>query len=304
MRRAETLVLAAAAITVVLVTVLASGCGGEAPRITSITPTSGGTGTDVAVIGGAFGEGQGAGNLFFGNVKAQVKSWSDTAITATVPRDIKEGGYSVTVGNDGGTSDPVTFSVTAAGSHESTPGGLEHNTPVEAMEAFLKKNGVDPTGMTFSVYSVSKSDPAWKIDQADKGGQPYNQFLLHQVKGEWTVVAEAKSFSEDDLEKYGAPSDLVAQAPPKPSEVNAITTYLQSKGMPTAGWSLKVVKVSGVDSNWEVVRGTNSETSQSDNFLLVWNNMLGDWEVLADGGPPWTGVEFKGEPVPSDLETL
>ncbi len=35
--------------------------------------------------------------------------------------------------------------------------------------------------------------------------------------------------------------------------------------------------------------------------MLVWNNMLGDWECLSVAGPPWTGVEFKGMSVPSDL---
>ena len=304
-RRRRLSVLTATVCALALVATLTAGCGGSAPSISSITPSSGGPGTDVAVIGEAFGTTQGAGNIFFGNVNATVKSWTDTAITATVPKDVKEGGYTVTVATDGGTSDPVNFKVTAGGSSpESTPGRLEHTTPVAAMEAFLKMNGVDPSGMTFTVYSVSKSDPTWKIDQADKGGQLYNQFLLHQMKGDWTVVAEAKSFSTDDLKKYEAPSDLVAQTPPKPSEVNAIITYLQSKGMPADGWSLKVAKVSGIDSNWEIVKGTNAQTGQSDNFLLVWNGMLGDWQVLADGGPPWTGVDFKGETVPSDLETL
>ena len=38
--------------------------------------------------------------------------------------------------------------------------------------------------------------------------------------------------------------------------------------------------------------------------ILIWNNMLGGWECLSTAGPPWTGIEFKGEPVPSDLTNV
>jgi len=49
----------------------------------------------------------------------------------------------------------------------------------------------------------------------------------------------------------------------------------------------------------EVIHGVRN--GATDNFLMVWNNMLGNWQVIADGGPPWTGDQFKGEAVPKDI---
>ncbi len=57
---------------------------------------------------------------------------------------------------------------------------------------------------------------------------------------------------------------------------------------------------SSLDPGWEVVRITvpGGEPFEA---VLVMNNMLGGWECLKTGEPPWNGVEFKGESIPSDL---
>jgi len=88
--------------------------------------------------------------------------------------------------------------------------------------------------------------------------------------------------------------------PPKPStQAEAIQAYLSAKGQPVDNPTLSVLKTSTINPNWEVIHGVRNGVA--DNFLLVWNNMLGNWECLADGGPPWTGVQFKGQDVPADL---
>ncbi|MBU1670655.1 MAG: IPT/TIG domain-containing protein [Actinobacteria bacterium] len=310
MRRGRVTVPAAAICVLAMVVALSAGCGGaNKPVVSSTTPASSDPGLEVAILGQDFGSEQGDSTVSFGDQKTAVQDWTDTAITAMVPRDLKAGDYKVTVTTSGGTSDPLDFEVLKTGtSHAVNPGEIEHTVPVQAIEAWLKKSGVDATGMTFSVYSASKNDPNWKIDNAYQGGSLWGQFLLRNVKGNWTVVEAKQAITSDDLKKYGAPSDLLPSPPTPPTppqppkEAAAITAYLQSKGQLIDGWTFRVAKVSTQDPNWEIVTGTREATS--DNFLVVFNNMLGDWQCLADQGPPWPGVEFKGEAVPSDLNSL
>jgi hypothetical protein len=284
---------------------LAAGCGGAKPSITSIKPSSGTGGNLAAISGTGFGKSQGSSKVMFGNTIAVVESWSETGIAVKVPSDLKAVSLNVTVTVGSTVSNGVVFKVASGGtspSEASTPGEIEHNTPVQAMLAYLKANGQPTTGWTFSVLTVSKSDPNWKIDQGVLTGNPQAAFfLLHKVNGNWQVLAYGSDFNP---QQYGAPADLKlvqpAPNPPKPNtEAQVIQSLLASKGKPTDGWQLSLLKVSKTDPNWEVIQGVRQGVT--DNFLLVWNNMLGNWECLADGGPPWTGVEFKGEHVPADL---
>ena len=50
--------------------------------ITSVTPTSGGPGTSVTVIGTGFGSTQGEGLVWLGGANGQVVSWTDTQAVA------------------------------------------------------------------------------------------------------------------------------------------------------------------------------------------------------------------------------
>jgi hypothetical protein len=284
---------------------LAAGCGGAKPGITLVKPSSGAGGALVAIAGTGFGKSQGSSKVMFGNTIAAVESWSDTGIAVKVPSDINAGSLNVTVTVGSAVSNGVIFKIATAGSstpEASTPGEIEHNTPVQAMLAFLKSKGQPTTGWTFSVLTVSKSDPNWKIDEGVLTGNPQAAFfLLHKVNGNWQVLAYGSDFNP---QQYGAPADLKlvqpSPNPPKPNtEAQVIQAYLASKGKPSDGWQLSLLKVSQTDPNWEVIQGVRQGVT--DNFLLVWNNMLGDWQCLADGGPPWTGIDFKGEPVPADL---
>jgi len=289
-------------------TLAACGCGKKAPTIDSISPSSGAAGAEVTIKGSDFGASQGTSTVGFGSVTASVEAWSDSEIKTKVPSDLEAGKYEVSVTTADGTSEKMQFEVTKAGAESRKEGHVEHNDPQQAMIEFMKKNGMDPTGYTFSVYKVSKTDPNWKIDEASKTGTQSIFFLLHNVNEEWTVVADGTDF---DPQKFGAPSDLTWGGPPAPSpqpdmskQNQAVLSYIQSQGLPTNDWKLTLVKVSKTDPNWEIINGTEISTGQSKDFLLVWNNMAGAWEVLSDAGPPWTGVEFKGEAVPADLTTL
>ncbi|MHB8896044.1 MAG: IPT/TIG domain-containing protein, partial [Candidatus Geothermincolia bacterium] len=186
-------ILAASALlcALALVGAFAVGCGSVTPTITMISPTSGAGGTAVAITGNGFGKTQGTNKVLFTSTEAKVVSWSDTGIAIKVPADLKAGSYMVKVVLGSTNSNQIAFKVTAAASSDaSKPGEVEHNTPVEAMLAYLKAKGEPTTGWTFQVDAVSKSDPNWKIDASFYTGNPQAGFwLLHKVNGTWQVLA-------------------------------------------------------------------------------------------------------------------
>jgi hypothetical protein len=83
-----------------------------APQIAFIDPKAGETNIKVTLIGTNFGTTQGDGQVLFGQVSAQVATWSDTSISVIVPATISQGStVGVTVLNDNGTSNRVNFTV-------------------------------------------------------------------------------------------------------------------------------------------------------------------------------------------------
>ena len=76
-------------------------------RVTSVSPTSGNTGTTVTVVGTGFGATQGSSKLMFNSTSAAVAVWSNTSITAQVPSSATSGPLVVTVG--GASSDGTYF---------------------------------------------------------------------------------------------------------------------------------------------------------------------------------------------------
>ncbi len=69
----------------------------SALTITSISPKQASLGTTVVIAGSGFGSSQGTSTVNFGGLTAQVSSWSDTSIAATVPANSPSGSVIVTV---------------------------------------------------------------------------------------------------------------------------------------------------------------------------------------------------------------
>jgi RHS repeat-associated protein len=70
------------------------------PQITSLSPTSGGVGTQVTINGSGFGATQGSSTVnFYNGWQGSVVSWSATQIVATVPAHATTGPVTVTVNN-------------------------------------------------------------------------------------------------------------------------------------------------------------------------------------------------------------
>jgi len=203
----------------VLLTVgLAAGCGSKAPSLTSLTPTSGAAGIDIALIGQLFGKTQGTGKVTVGGKTADIRSWTDSAIAIIVPKDLKAGDYPVIVTNGGGASNKLTFTVksatpvtpkkpTTTPTTSPTTQPTSKNTPQDAISKNMQVNG-----LTFSDYKLvasknSTTDPSWAIyDYQRFEGMGHQVFLLHNVNGVWTVITvQADPF---DATVYGAPADL------------------------------------------------------------------------------------------------
>jgi len=81
-----------------------------APNITSLSPTSGPTGTSVTITGNSFGTTQGASAVTFGASTATPTSWSNTTIVVPVPSGATTGNVIVMVNSIG--SNRVLFTVT------------------------------------------------------------------------------------------------------------------------------------------------------------------------------------------------
>ncbi len=85
------------------------------PHIASITPNSGPAGTAVTIAGFGFGAVQGGSSVDVGGTPLTITTWSDTSIDGTIP-SVAAGAKTVTVTTAAvGISNPITFTVTAAG---------------------------------------------------------------------------------------------------------------------------------------------------------------------------------------------
>ncbi|NPV60096.1 MAG: IPT/TIG domain-containing protein, partial [Actinobacteria bacterium] len=81
------------------------------PNLTSLSPSRGGVGDKVTLVGKAFGPSRGGSAVSFGGVEAVLyDSWSDTSVSCYVPPGVS-GVVEVTVTTDGGTSNALAFTV-------------------------------------------------------------------------------------------------------------------------------------------------------------------------------------------------
>jgi IPT/TIG domain len=278
------------------------GCGKAAtkPEIKSLDPTSGGTGSEVVISGGSFGTTQGTGVVFFGQEEADIVAWSDTSITANVPSDLAAAKYGVTVETTEGASNAVDFTVEEALPNAPKITSLDPvsgGAGVEVVISGSKFGATQGSGKilfgpgTAEVVKWSDTSITFKVP-ADATPNTYG------VKVE---NAEGKS-NQAIYTLEGGGEDLSGQK-------QAVIAYMQEQGQSTAGsdkWTISLVKQSATDPNWEVVsiHIPDVEGGQTIEALVILNNMLGGWQCLSMEGPPWTGVEFKGEPVPADLENV
>ena len=175
-----------------------------------------------------------------------------------------------------------TAELQAKGAPSDLYGTPQQTTQAQAFLDYLKKEGVDSTGMTVAITRDSKTDTNWEEGVAHKAGQQDAMVIFHKVSGNWTVVGMGAGFTDADLKALGVPADLIHT----PTEAQAIAKFIDSgnaePGVTSTGWSLSVYKVSRIDPDWEVIKGVQTGEAGVDYFVLHWEN--GQWVVKDDGG--------------------
>ena len=276
---------------VFLALALTSGCGcgdkkSSEPKISSVTPNSGAPGTEVKIAGENFGSSQGTSAVHIEEKSCGVVSWSSEQITIKVPSGLKEGSHRITVLTGSGKSSKMAFTVISAPEQqERNQGEVEHPTPMSAMLDYMKKNGIDSTGYTFSVYKTSKEDPNWKIDIASKTGQSPIYFVLHKVNNNWTVVDHGNAFTAAELQADGIPSDLIGQVPVPPpvpeTQAQAVWNYIRNSGGDPSGIVVNITRESPSNGAWEL--GTAQPPGQQVNLVVFLEDQNKNWTVKAYG---------------------
>src|SRR6266851_3023502 len=124
------------AVAVFLFAVLTSGSLFAAgPSITSLSPTSGPSGTSVTITGSHFGSSQGTSTVTLGGVAAQVSSWGNGSIVALVPSGIANGAVGVVVTVSGTASNSVNFTI---------------NNPVPSISSLSPTSGASGISVTIT----------------------------------------------------------------------------------------------------------------------------------------------------------
>ena len=137
-----------------------------APRILSLSPNSGASGTSVTIAGVNFGASQGSSRVLFNGVPASPSSWSDTAIVVAAPLGATGGPVSVVVG---GTSSngvpfgfaPVISSVTPTSGVAGTQVAISGSNFGQAYQSGLVTfNGLPGTTKSWNGNAIAVAVPA------------------------------------------------------------------------------------------------------------------------------------------------
>ena len=145
---------------------VAGSSGGNAPLISSsLSPSSGVTGTSVTITGNYFGSSQGTSTVTFNGTAAAVSTWGSTQIVASVPASATTGPVVVTVG--GTASNGVNFIVTPAINNMSPNSGYPGTSVTISGSGFgatqgastVTFNGTPAAPTNWSATSISANVP-------------------------------------------------------------------------------------------------------------------------------------------------
>ena len=177
--------------------VFADIVGPATPIITSLSPSSGSTGTPVTITGANFGATPGTSTVRFNGTAATPTSWSASSIGVPVPSGATTGNVVVTVG--GVPSNGAAFQITA-------PSGLPAPWISQDIGGPALAGSATYAGGTFSVAGAGAD--IW--DTSDQF-----RFVYQPIDGDVEVVARVASvLNTDDWAKGGVMirEDLTANA--------------------------------------------------------------------------------------------
>lgn len=275
------------------------GCGSakSKPKVNQLSPASGEAGSQLVINGESFGSTQGVGTVHLGTTLADEVAWADTAVTVKVPSDLAAAVYGVTVTTADGSSNDINFTVIAPVVTNVKITALKPASGVAGIDVIASGSGFGTTQGKILFGPGTAVVKAWSDTSVTFTVPASSTPNTYGVK----VQTSAGSKSNEAIYTLNGapPADLSAQ-------LKAVMSYAGGDPDPSH-WTIKLLKKSTIDPNWEVVEVTQPRAvelgggTESLQAILVWNNMLGTWECLGVGGPPWSDVEFKGESVPSDL---
>jgi hypothetical protein len=149
-----------------------------APVITSVAPNTGAIGTQAVISGSGFGTSQAGSTVTLNGAPVTINSWSNTALSITIPSGVVSGPLLVSVAPSMNASNPVTFTVTA----QPLPAGwLDQDVgQVGVAGSATYTNG------TFTVNGAGTS--AW-------GTADGINFMYQPLSGDGSIVARVLSVS-------------------------------------------------------------------------------------------------------------
>jgi glycosidase len=177
------------------VSVWQSSATATSPELGSLGPLVAQAGLTATVAGDGFGSSQGT--VLVGTTAAHVDSWSDSSVTFAVP-SVPPGNYSITVQANGGTSNPLPFTV-LTGNEIPVTFTVNTVTPpagASVSAVYLTGNilelGNDATSASSAVgplLAVPNVNASWFINASVPAGQQI-QFTFFEVLSDGTIVPE------------------------------------------------------------------------------------------------------------------
>jgi hypothetical protein len=155
------------------------------PKISSVTPTTGSAGTQVTISGSGFGTLQDNGQVWLGTVPAQVTSWSDAQVVATVAASALSGNAQVLQG--GVFSNSIRFTVTGTPPHIAS---ITPNTGAAGTAVTIQGTGFgssEGSGIA-SIGGSNASVNSWSDTQVSvtTGASTMSGVLKIQQNGVWS----------------------------------------------------------------------------------------------------------------------
>jgi YD repeat-containing protein len=134
------------------------------PVVNSVSPTTGPTGTPVQIFGAGFGATQGTSTALFNGNVANIVTWSDTAITATVSSTAAAGPVSVVVGNVTSNTS-INFNVPAPLVTSITPNNATAGTQVTVTGSNFQFVKGTNSNLLFSGFNAWATITSWSDTQ-------------------------------------------------------------------------------------------------------------------------------------------
>src|SRR5581483_5393326 len=166
------LAVAGASVTASFDNVSINSAANPAPMISSLSATTGSTGSQVVITGSHFGTTQGNSAVFLSDAPMAVNAWNDTSVTITIASGALSGDLVVSVAPPMNASNPEFFSVTT---QPLPPGWLDQDIGETGGTATYSSG-------TFTANTPASGGSLWSTSDGF-------HFVYQPLSGDGTIVA-------------------------------------------------------------------------------------------------------------------